>query len=72
MTAMRTPESIRQAGFWLFLLLYLVIGGLGAWLFWQAVHDIEWMQIFSSVWWIPSGLTAWWARHRIENHLLRG
>ena len=64
-------ERMRVATFWIALVLYFVVAGGGAWLFWLAVHDAEWLQIFGAVWWAPAGAFAWWAKHQIEQHLFR-
>lgn len=61
-----TVDEVRQraegAAIWLGLLLYVVIGFGGLELFQLVVKDRQIIDAFIMVWWLPSGVAAWFLK----------
>lgn len=68
-----TVDEVRKraegAGWWLGLLLYVVIAFGGFELFQLVVKDRQIIDAFIMVWWLPSGAAAWWLKNAATDWL---
>lgn len=69
-TAHEIEKRVRDFTWWVGVISYLVFAFGGLAVFEHFVHDAAWQEIFLSVWWIPSGISAFLVKISIENHLV--
>lgn len=69
-TLQEVKRRLSALRFWLGLALYLIIGVGGALLFAAVVHDSGWREIFFGVWWVPSGLAAYWIAVKVTDRVV--
>lgn len=53
-------QRLEKLRFWIGAGTYAVVGLGGYWLAERYIKDNGWFEIFTNVWWLPSGALSWY------------
>ncbi|MBV5337561.1 MAG: hypothetical protein J0653_06340 [Deltaproteobacteria bacterium] len=63
-------ERVRHLGWCIGVISYLFIGFGGYFLFTGLINDQGWVEVFTNIWWLPSGAAAYWSSMQFSQWII--